>query len=186
MTARVQLRHQASRSTAAPRPPAEDEDGDWEADRPGFRASARAASAPLPRDYERRFRRVLHPHIHRLLRPVFRPTHPFTAASCLPPSNGFRWIRPEPALSKKCSLFPSNRGVIWHPLNGQMTEIHPLEQSPFSCTAPAQGGDPPIRQVAGRAPLQGRWPGSPDGCGTSVRVRTTRALTTTQMLCILW
>ena len=36
-----------------------------------------------------------------------------------------------------------------------MTEIHSLEQSPFSCTAPAQGGDPPIRQVAGRDPLAG-------------------------------
>jgi len=56
---------------------------------------------------------------------------------------------------RKCSLFPSDRGVICHPLNGQMTKIHSLEQSPFWCTAPAQGGDPPIRQVAGRDPLAG-------------------------------
>ena len=55
------------------------------------------------------FRRVLHPHVHRLLRPVFRRTRPFPAASCPPPSIAFRWIWPERALSTKCSLFFSCR-----------------------------------------------------------------------------
>ena len=68
----------------------------------GVHDPARAASALLPRDCERRFRRVLHPHVHPLPRPVFRRTRPFAAASCPPPSNEFRWIWPERTLSTKC------------------------------------------------------------------------------------
>ena len=40
----------------------------------GAAVSARAASALLPGDCKRRFRRVLHPHVHHRLRPVFRRT----------------------------------------------------------------------------------------------------------------
>ena len=77
-------------------------------------ASISAASALLPRAYERRLRRVLHPHVRCLLRPVFQPSRRFTAKSCPPTSIQFPPSRPEPGLSTECSLFSSNRGAI-HP-----------------------------------------------------------------------
>ena len=39
---------------------------------------------------------------------------------------------PERTLSTKCSLFPSCRGVMYHRLNGEMTEMYPLVQHPFT------------------------------------------------------
>ena len=39
---------------------------------------------------------------------------------------------PERTLSTKCSLFPSCRGVMYHRLNGEMTEMDPLVQHPFT------------------------------------------------------
>ena len=107
------------------------------------------ASTPLPRDWECRFRRVLHPHVHRLLRPVFQPSLPFTTLSCPPPSITFRPSRPDCGLSTECSLFPSNRGRFT-PVSATKSPSVTSPSNSISCTAPSHGPHPSISAEPGR------------------------------------
>ena len=121
-------------------------------------ASASAASVPLRRDWERRLRHVLHPHIHRLLRPVFQPSSRSAAPSCPPPSIGFRWIRPERALSKSVHCFRPIGGRC-APVSATKAPLQPLRcQTQTRVQAPHLVETLRFDSNLGGTPLQGMCP----------------------------
>ena len=115
----------------------------------GVHDPARAASALLPGDCERRFRRVLHPHVHPLPRPVFRRTCPFPAASCPHHPTSFVGFGLN-ALFQRSVHFSS-------PVGGDLPLFQlrnrPSVTSPsnsISCTAPSHGPHRSVSTEPGR------------------------------------
>ena len=117
------------------------------------RPSARAASALLPRDCERRFRRVLHPHVHPASAPCLcRRTRPLAAASC--PHGTIQRVSLDLVLN---ALFQRSVHSIYTPVGGDLPLLQ-LRNRPsvtslsnsISCTAPSHGPHRSVSTEPGR------------------------------------
>lgn len=117
-------------------------------------ASTSPASVPLPRDWKRRFRHVVHPHVHRLLCPFLQPSCRFPPCRAPHHPSSFVGFDRNP---------PFQESVHFSSPVGRDLPVFQIRNCPFACFlaklklvySPRTGREIPDSAGAWKGPLAG-------------------------------